>query len=174
MAKKKISGSEEVAHREFVESIGQRVKDARVRAGYSQRDLAEKSRLTQAYIYLLEAGGQNPTVVTLKILADAMETDIRDFFPEHSRGVPTTASLERMARAVDKAGDVVRIFMEELSVLRSPLAELPAMRQQLESLMEMLAEPTGGEAEDEEAAGEGARGRGATAAGAQPKHKRQT
>jgi transcriptional regulator with XRE-family HTH domain len=53
--------------------IGQTVKRLRTRRGWSQRDLAKRARITQAYISQLEGGRKsNPTMAAVTRLAKAL------------------------------------------------------------------------------------------------------
>ena len=52
--------------------VGRNVKDARLKAGLSQEQLAERSGFSQQYLSGLERGLRNPTVVTLFELAQAL------------------------------------------------------------------------------------------------------
>ncbi len=62
--------------------IGRTVERLRTRQGISQRDLAKRARVTQAYVSLLERGEKsNPSIEVVKRLAKAL-------------GVPITELLE--------------------------------------------------------------------------------
>ncbi|GAA0627221.1 helix-turn-helix transcriptional regulator [Brevundimonas kwangchunensis] len=52
--------------------VGQNVKEARLTAGLSQEQLAERSGFSQQYLSGLERGQRNPTVVTLFELSQAL------------------------------------------------------------------------------------------------------
>jgi transcriptional regulator with XRE-family HTH domain len=52
--------------------VGRNVKDARLKAGLSQEQLAERSGFSQQYLSGLERGQRNPTVVTVFELAQAL------------------------------------------------------------------------------------------------------
>lgn len=54
--------------------VGRNVKEARLKAGLSQEQLAERSGFSQQYLSGLERGHRNPTVVTLFELAQALAT----------------------------------------------------------------------------------------------------
>lgn len=50
----------------------------RLRAGFSQRALAEKIDVKQPYIARLESGSENPTFSTMKKLAKALDMSVSD------------------------------------------------------------------------------------------------
>ncbi len=46
--------------------------------GFTQDGLAQRSGLHRAHLFKVETGRQSPTVVTLKLIADALEVRVRD------------------------------------------------------------------------------------------------
>jgi len=60
--------------------LGKNIRRIRMLRGLSQEDLAELSDKHRTYISLLEGGTRNPTVLTLKSLASALECNLTDFF----------------------------------------------------------------------------------------------
>ena len=62
--------------------IKRAILDARIRAGMTQMELAEKSGISQADICRLEKGTRNPSIALLKRLAEAMDSTLRiEFVP---------------------------------------------------------------------------------------------
>ena len=56
--------------------------DARIKAGLSQTELAERTGISQADISRLENGTRNPSLALLKRLATAMDSTLRiEFIP---------------------------------------------------------------------------------------------
>ena len=63
--------------------IKRAILDARIRAGMTQMELAEKSGISQADICRLEKGTRNPSIALLKRLAEAMDSTLRiEFVPK--------------------------------------------------------------------------------------------
>lgn len=59
------------------------ILDARIRAGMTQIELAEKSGISQADISRLEKGTRNPSIALLKRLAEAMDSTLKiEFIPK--------------------------------------------------------------------------------------------
>jgi transcriptional regulator with XRE-family HTH domain len=56
--------------------FGQNVRAARIKAGLTQTQLAERTGLTQQYVSLVEAGHQNITIDTMAALARAVGRDV--------------------------------------------------------------------------------------------------
>lgn len=54
--------------------VGRNVRAARLKAGLSQEQLAERSGFTQQYLSGLERGQRNPTIVSLYEIAQALGT----------------------------------------------------------------------------------------------------
>jgi transcriptional regulator with XRE-family HTH domain len=61
--------------------IGQ-IKKIRVQKGLSQMELSLRSNLTQSFLANLEKGKKLPSVLTIIKLADALEVNPQEFFPE--------------------------------------------------------------------------------------------
>ncbi|WP_029320812.1 helix-turn-helix domain-containing protein [Butyrivibrio sp. AE3004] len=63
--------------------ITRAILDARIRAGMTQIELAEKSGISQADISRLEKGTRNPSIALLKRLAEAMDSTLKiEFIPK--------------------------------------------------------------------------------------------
>lgn len=60
--------------------IGTRLRQLRKSAGLSQRELAQKSGVTNAMISLIETDRTNPSVGTLKNILDGLSVSLGDFF----------------------------------------------------------------------------------------------
>lgn len=54
--------------------VGENVKELRTQRGLTQEELAERSGFTQQYVSDLERGKRNPTVVSLRELAQALDS----------------------------------------------------------------------------------------------------
>lgn len=101
--------------------IGLRTKAARVRLGITQEFLAEKIQRTVETVSKIERGVANPSMETLEDLARALQTPIREFFPEGSspkRSVRRT-EMELQARdVIASLGDAeLEIALDQMKVL---------------------------------------------------------
>ena len=54
----------------------------RIKKGISQMELSLRSNLSQSFIANIEKGKKQPSVYTLIKIADALEVNPQDFFPE--------------------------------------------------------------------------------------------
>jgi transcriptional regulator with XRE-family HTH domain len=68
--------------------IGQRIKERRTGAGMSLRQLARKTDLTASFISQLERGLTNPSISTLRRIADSLGVSILSFFVDLPNGIP--------------------------------------------------------------------------------------
>lgn len=63
-------------------TLGKTVRAIRRRAGLSQEELADRAGLDRTYIGGIERGERNPTVVSLKTIADALDLSLHELFKE--------------------------------------------------------------------------------------------
>ncbi|AMV18279.1 helix-turn-helix domain-containing protein [Planctomyces sp. SH-PL14] len=61
--------------------VCERVKQARVNAGLTQEQLAEKAGLPQSHVSRIERGKHSPTQMTLQKIADALGVPLAQFDP---------------------------------------------------------------------------------------------
>ena len=61
--------------------FGVRARELRRAAGLSQRDLARTASVDRSYIQEIERGVANPTLVTLALLAHALDCQLADLMP---------------------------------------------------------------------------------------------
>jgi transcriptional regulator with XRE-family HTH domain len=59
-------------------ALGRRVREARVRRGLTQLDLAQAAELSVAYVSLIERGGRNPPLTTVVSLARALGVGVTE------------------------------------------------------------------------------------------------
>jgi len=67
---------------EQLKHIIDKIKIIRIRQGVSQMELSLRSNLSQSFIANLEKGKKQPSVLTLIRIADALNINPQDFFPE--------------------------------------------------------------------------------------------
>lgn len=63
-------------------SIGEKVKELRVKFGLTQEELASRTELSKGFISQLERDIASPSIATLVDILEALGTNIRDFFNE--------------------------------------------------------------------------------------------
>ncbi len=69
----RVSGDKSVR-----KAFGQRLKALRNRHGLTQQRLADSAHLNLSYIFRLEKGERNPTLLVLHDLAHALKVRVRD------------------------------------------------------------------------------------------------
>ena len=62
-------------------ALGKRIKRLRRQAGLSQEKIAEKIRVTQTHISLVETGKRKASMKTLKKIASALDVKVRNLIP---------------------------------------------------------------------------------------------
>lgn len=62
--------------------FGERLRALRQERGWSQEELADRSKHHWTYIGGVERGERNPTLLVIASLASALKVKIADFFPE--------------------------------------------------------------------------------------------
>lgn len=65
-----------------MDTIGERLKEERLRNGWSQKDLAQESKTNVDTISGIETGQHEPRPSTLRKLAQALDIEVRDLFGE--------------------------------------------------------------------------------------------
>lgn len=60
--------------------FGRKLKRIRKNIGFTQEDLADKTRLSTTFIGLLEIGKRRPSIKTLQKIATALKIDVKDLF----------------------------------------------------------------------------------------------
>ena len=66
--------------KEYLHSIGRNIAKLRKKHGYSQLDVCAKIQMEKSNLSSIENGRQNFTALTLKRIADAIDTDVSKFF----------------------------------------------------------------------------------------------
>ena len=87
--------------------VAQRMKSARVRAGLSPAELADKIGVKKPYIFELERGTGNPTLRTLNKVAVALDTDPGDFFPQSTHPALDQPHVNLLLAACEKLAAVL-------------------------------------------------------------------
>jgi len=102
---------------EYLQQLGIRLREARVRRGLTQDQLARKCELSSRFIAKVEAGGGNISVSRLRELARALEVPIESITAENAPASPafeqSTSFLKKLPPAdLDSAH---RLLLEQFS-----------------------------------------------------------
>ena len=89
----------------FYQILGERVKQGRRRANFSQADLAERLGLTRTSIANLEAGRQRPSTHQSAMLADILGIPIERLLP------PAPTAIDPRRKANEDLRELARGWM---------------------------------------------------------------
>lgn len=78
-----------------------RIKLVRTNKGVSQTELSLRSNLSQSFIANIEKGKKQPSVLTLIRIADALQVNPKDFFPESSDSDSKEEIKEKIFKLID-------------------------------------------------------------------------
>lgn len=78
--------------------VGQNVRKYRLAADLSQEQVAEKMGVDRAYVSGLELGGRNPTVITLWMIAEALNVKISQLVDESGVTLSGAKSRKRATK----------------------------------------------------------------------------
>jgi transcriptional regulator with XRE-family HTH domain len=67
---------------EFLIKLGRRIATVRKAKGFSQFDLGAIIEMEKSNLSAIENGRQNPTSLTLKKIADALNVKVEEFFKD--------------------------------------------------------------------------------------------
>jgi transcriptional regulator with XRE-family HTH domain len=81
--------------------IVDKMKSVRIYKGISQMELSLRSNLSQSFIANIEKGKKEPSVLTLIKIADALEVNPKDFFPEPINSNTKEETKEKIHKLID-------------------------------------------------------------------------
>jgi transcriptional regulator with XRE-family HTH domain len=87
---------------DYVDSVGQRLKEERQRKGWSQRDLARETGVNADTISGIETGQHEPRPSTLRKLAKGLNLEVADFFRDPAR--PKVLRPRSLDELLERAG----------------------------------------------------------------------
>ena len=120
--------------------IGQLVTDARLRAGLSQRELAERAGTSQSAVARIEAGAVSPSLETVRRLVSACGFDLQwSLVPRgeggsdpvveaYKRDVDRTLLRENLRKTVEQRLADMEAFRKFAEQLRRAVADRPRTR----------------------------------------------
>jgi len=71
--------------KEELKEFGKRLRELRLREGYSQERLAEIAMLHRNYIGMVERGERNPTLLNIKKLARALGVEVSELLESNGK-----------------------------------------------------------------------------------------
>ena len=103
---------------EIAKAIGQRIRNYRTKAGFSQEKLAELSGCHPTYIGQLERGEKNATIESIDKIATAMNVPMSTLFEQlggqndGSRNIPLECYEFLSAKTPDEQDQLFKILLE--------------------------------------------------------------
>lgn len=97
-----MDGTEEKANTDdaaFLQTVGERVRNARARRGMSRKILAKDSGVSERYLAQLEGGAGNISILLLRQIARAMDLSITEFLGDRA---PLTVDQALLLRQVEE------------------------------------------------------------------------
>lgn len=122
---------------DFYTALGHRVRDGRMRAGFTQMELAERINKSQNFLGQIERGTKHPSLDVLIALAEALQVSVADLcadragyerqHPDRRRGVRTNYApapdpyLARLASLLrDRPSHIRRLMLDLAKTLSRP------------------------------------------------------
>ncbi|CAK7022040.1 helix-turn-helix domain-containing protein [Tissierella carlieri] len=75
-------------------TIGENIKKYRKEKGLTQKELAEKSNLSRSYLADLERDRYNPSLDSLKLIANSLEVDVSILLGENNSTIKISNTLK--------------------------------------------------------------------------------
>ena len=103
---------------EIAKAVGQRIRNYRTRAGYSQEQLAEMSGCHPTYIGQLERGEKNATIESIDKIATALNLPMSRLFEQLGgqdagiRNIPLECYEFLSAKTPDEQEQLFKILLE--------------------------------------------------------------
>lgn len=100
--------------------MAMRIKEIRAARGWNQAELAHRADLRIATLSEVERGLGNPTIGTLKAIADALEVSLLDLFVPSDEDV-RDAELLQLIKSVDPVSrSAIETLLKQAAAKREP------------------------------------------------------
>jgi transcriptional regulator with XRE-family HTH domain len=142
MAKTEERSSER--YDEVLGTVGNRLREARVRAGLTQKQLGDRAGAKQSYIFELERGRTNITVNTLVKMADVLGMDARDLLPQTGPAPLSLVVLERLLEVCERIAALLSARQRQDAELLEAFRAFADLRVDFESALKSEHSPAEG------------------------------
>src|SRR5690242_14036582 len=99
--------------RDYLSSLGERVREVRARRGLSRKQLAASSGVSERYLAQLEAGQGNISVLLLRQIATALDRPLTELLAEESDEAVELRSEEHTSELQSHVNLVCRLLLEK-------------------------------------------------------------
>lgn len=106
------------AHRDYLTTVGERVRAARARRGMTRKILARDSGVSERYLAQLETGQGNISIALLRQVAQAMNLPVADLVREgEDRPIDLTLLIQRLERlGSDEIAEAGRLLADRFGI----------------------------------------------------------
>lgn len=80
-------------------NIGERIRELREGAGFTQNKLADWAGVSQTHLRRVERGEADITVGHLRLICDALQISLKDFFSVNDDAEDLTAAIAHLSRS---------------------------------------------------------------------------
>ena len=111
----------------WLDALGALIRAQRVTAGLSLRDLAERTKVSNAYLSQIERGLHEPSISVLDAIAAALDVPLEALLARAGLLAPEDGAVARAAGARHRGGDPRRPRAVRAATHRAP-EHLPQLR----------------------------------------------
>lgn len=139
------------------EVIGQRIAEARGRAGLTQAELADRIGMVRSSLAKVEGGSRRVSALELARVAEALETRIEWFLEEAPEAIVSrrnaqdpgapSPGIDHMVERVTRAVEFVSEHSKSLRIAGTPEKTMPRDRDEVEALARIAREMLGADQE---------------------------
>jgi transcriptional regulator with XRE-family HTH domain len=127
---------------DILQTVGNRLREARTRTGLTQKQLGDRAGVKQSYIFELERGRTNITLNTLVKMADVLGMDVRDLLPQTGPAPLSLVVLERLLEVCERIASILSARQKQDAELLAAFRAFADLRSDLESTLK-LERPAG-------------------------------
>jgi len=113
----------EIEQKRFYQSLGERIKISRQKAGFKQEALADSLKLSRASIINIEKGRQHPPIHTLFDIAKILNVEISELLPVFSSSETISSEWKKVIskelKGDKQSKERVIEFIEEIKTKKS-------------------------------------------------------
>ena len=122
-------------HDDILKAVGNRLREARGKAGLTQKQLGDRAGVKQSYIFELERGRTNITLNTLVKMADVLGMDIRDLLPQTGPAPLSLVVLERLLEVCERIASILSDRQKQDAELLTAFRAFADLRSDFESAL---------------------------------------
>jgi transcriptional regulator with XRE-family HTH domain len=126
---------------DILRTVGNRLREARARAGLTQKQLGDRAGVKQSYIFELERGRTNITLNTLVKMADVLGMDVRDLLPQTGPTPLSLVVLERLLDVCDRIASILSARQKQDAELLAAFRSFADLRSDFEKSLKSERPP---------------------------------